>query len=141
MTLRYDGPKIGPRMQRNWSNVGLLIPAVCPSLLNTCRIIKIDYTLRLIVKYNGLMSIGEQLNIPIVLGTVPLKDSKINLHDYSKIEYYRSIVDRNGRIDGKIPNWRANIEELSENALGNHKKEYNHQLQYFEPRYQYYEEI
>ena len=137
VTLRYDGPEIGPRMKENWSNVGLIIPAVCPSLLNTCRIIKLDYTLRLIVNFNGL-TIRKMLDIPILIGTVPLYDSKINLPDKYTIAYYRSIVDRNGRVDGKRSIWHKNYREgLNRNPHRSNRKEY---IYNFEPRYPYYED-
>ena len=139
VTLRYDGTKIGPQMKENWA-VGFKIPALCPSLLDTCRIIKLDYTLSLIVKFNGL-TIGKMLDIPIIVGTVPLYDSRIYLPDKYTIAYYRSIVDRYGRVDGKRSIWHTNRHEgLNRNAHCSNRKEYIYRLHNFQPRYPYYED-
>lgn len=76
-------------MQENWSNGTLKIPIVCPSLLDTCRIIKLYYTLTLCLNFSGL-SISTRLNIPIVIGTIPLYDSNLSLPETSNVGYYKS---------------------------------------------------
>ena len=88
-TLEYNDPRIGPQMQESWSNGTLKIPIVCPSLLDTCRIMKLYYTLTLCVHFNGL-SISNSLDIPIVIGTIPLYDSNLSLPGTSNVGYYKS---------------------------------------------------
>lgn len=95
LSLIYNGPKIGPRMKGEWSsndNVGLKIPIVCPSLLDTCPFIRLFYTIALEVKFNGAENIC--LDIPIVIGTVPLlNDSKLSFES-SSIKFYKPKWDR-----------------------------------------------
>lgn len=72
---------------------------------------------------------------------MPLYDSKINLPDKYTIAYYRSIVDRNGRVDGKRSIWHRNHREgLNRNDNRSNRKEYIYRLHDFEPRYPYYED-
>lgn len=78
-------------MQGKWSNAEFKIPTVCPSLLETCRIIKLGYKLTLVVNAREL-SMHKRLEIPIVIGTVPLKDSSKSLS--ANIRYYKSVVQR-----------------------------------------------
>jgi hypothetical protein len=97
LSLIYYGPKIGPRTKGEWSsndNVGLKIPIVCPSLLDTCPLIRLFYTIALEVKFNDLSGGEICLDIPIVIGTVPLlNDSKLSVEP-SSIKYYKPKWDR-----------------------------------------------
>ena len=120
-------------MQENWSNVRLKIPTVCPSLLDSCRLIKLDYILRLVVNVSTL-SINKQLDIPIVIGTVPLNESKLPANP--DIRYYKSILERRGKSDQNLE------EEENDSALiiseGNSNE---NTLWKFKPKYPYYKDF
>lgn len=133
-TLIYDGPKIGPRMQGKWSDGKLKIPPVCPSLLETCSIIKLHYRLKLIVNVRGL-SVNQRLDIPILIGTVPMNDSNTNLQNISSMNYRQSIINRQGMFKPKISQF-VQMKQLK--AVGDYKKETKFELDYFEPKYPYY---
>ena len=119
-------------MKINWSNVQLKIPPVCPSLLETCRIIKLDYTLTLVVDVSAF-SVNKVVDLPIVIGTVPLYDSNIYLSSVATNEYCNSIVGRDLRIK------RHDLKKKELEAIGDYKKRFKYELSYFEPRYPYYE--
>lgn len=129
-TYIYTGPKIGPRMQGKWANATFKIPTVCPSLLDTCRIIKVHYTLRLDVVFYGV-SVDKKLHIPIVIGTVPFHNSNISLLEHisqsysasSNLVYYKSVLGRDGCIRKS-----EDIEDEDDNC----------EIVKFTPKYPYY---
>ena len=127
--MPYTGPKIEPGMKVYWSNMRLTIPPVCPSFQDTCEIIKLHYTLTLVVDVSAL-SVNKVVDLPIVIGTVPLNDSNINLR---AIKYCLSIIDRHGGNKYMYPE-KMELEALRK-ALRRGRK---HDLLYFEPRYPYY---
>lgn len=131
----FTGPRIGLRIQCEWENGTIKIPPVCPSLLETCRIVKIDYTLTLTVNVTAL-SYNKRLQIPIVIGTVPLNDSSIYLPDFSNIKYYRSCLDRLGRFEFNEDKL-TNEERLKINSL---EKSVDDELK-FKPKYPYYKDF
>lgn len=45
VTVSYTGATIGAGMLGNRPNVPFQIPIVCPSLLDTCKIVKLEYML------------------------------------------------------------------------------------------------
>ena len=71
----YAGPTIGPGTLADWPNVQFQIPIVCPSLLDTCKIIKIEYMLALDVDVSIISLSDDRLEIPLIIGTIPLVDS------------------------------------------------------------------
>ena len=113
----------------------LKIPPVCPSLLETCRIIKLHYTLTLVVDISTF-SKNKIIDLPIVIGTVPLYDSNIYLSSVgNEYEYCRSIVDRDPRIK------RDDLKKKELETIGNYKKRFKFESLYFEPRYPYYKDF
>ena len=129
--MSYAGPVIGPGMQGSWSNAALQIPIVCPSLLNFCRIIKLDYKLQLIVSVNKV-SFGKILNIPIVIGTVPLNSNSVPVNPTIN---YMPIVDGNGGLTNQ-----QNAQEIKANnsvGVGDNENEPTN----FIPRYPYYQDF
>ena len=132
--LRYNGPTIGPGIKGDWSNAEFKIPIVCPSLLNMCPIITLDYTFTLVVSVNKGLSLNKVLQIPIVIGTVPLNDANITL---PAIDYYRPIVNegQNGSEEKMQENAPALITSNS-NAVENHGNQTN-----FTPSYPYYKDF
>ena len=66
-TALYSGATIGPGTLADWPNVPFQIPIVCPSLLDTCKIIKLEYMLTLVVQIDTFIGGGIRLDIPIVI--------------------------------------------------------------------------
>ena len=107
----YTGATIGPGTLGNWSNVPFQIPIVCPSLLDTCRIIKLEYILTLNVDFDAI-TVYTQLDIPIVIGTIPLIDSNASSSTATSNVAYYSIPDstvhentpRANTINDPVPN-------------------------------------
>lgn len=62
-----------PGSERSFTNVELKIPITCPSLADTCGIIKNEYSLRLKIGPSS-----EEVIIPITIGTVPVVDENAN---------------------------------------------------------------
>ena len=76
VTLEYPGEKIGPYKLVNWSDVKLKIPTVCPSILETPQIMKIEYKLTIVIVFIGFTKEKKKrVELPITIGTVPLNDS------------------------------------------------------------------
>jgi hypothetical protein len=129
VSLPYTGPKIEPGMKCNWSNTRLTIPPVFPSLQDTCELIKLHYTLTLVFDISA-HSVNKVVDLPIVIGTVPLNDPNINL---PAIKYCLSIIDRDGRNKYMNPD-KIEFEAIKK-AL---RRGCKHDLLYFEPRYPHY---
>lgn len=70
--MRFDQCRVGSGGQGTFTNLRLKIPPTCPSLLNSCRIIKNQYNLELKLDAHGLASMSKYLKIPIEIGTVPI---------------------------------------------------------------------
>ena len=120
-------------MQINWSNGRLKIPPVCPSLQETCRIIKIHYTLAIVVDVSTFTK-NKEVDLPIVIGTIPLNDSNKHSSSIATNEYCRSIIDRHG----KLGNDRHDLDKKEREANGDYKKRFKYESSHFEPRYPYY---
>ncbi|XP_030228541.1 arrestin domain-containing protein 2 isoform X3 [Gadus morhua] len=64
-----SGDVVGARRRVAWHGRALKIPPVGPSILQ-CRIIKVEYTLRVCVEVPGTSKLC--LELPLVMGTIPL---------------------------------------------------------------------
>lgn len=128
LKLPYTGPEIGPRMQGSWSNGRLKIPPICPSLQDTCSIIKLEYKLTLVVNVRGI-SLKKLVNVPIVIGTVPITDSNL-LPSNLNIRYYESFLDLKGNCKQNLREEEYE-KELEENEKG----------LIFRPKYPYYKDF
>ncbi|XP_014661544.1 PREDICTED: arrestin domain-containing protein 3-like [Priapulus caudatus] len=73
------GLQIQPGRKATWDAQLLKIPAVSPSIVNCC-LIKIEYTVRVTLQIPG--SYNLSLDLPIVVGTVPLR---------GRLPHYRAI--------------------------------------------------
>ena len=69
-SIQYPG-EIEPKGFKEWNNSVLAIPPVCSSFNGTCRIIEVNYIVQFNFDVSG-PSISTDLNIPIVIGTIPL---------------------------------------------------------------------
>ncbi|XP_059847402.1 arrestin domain-containing protein 2-like isoform X1 [Hypanus sabinus] len=65
-TLHGEG--VAPRKRGTWHGRPLKIPPVSPSL--QCRVIRVDYTLRVYIEIPGTSKLS--LELPLVIGTIPL---------------------------------------------------------------------
>ncbi|XP_048470093.1 arrestin domain-containing protein 2-like isoform X1 [Rhincodon typus] len=66
-TLQGEG--VTPRKRGSWHGRPLKIPPVSPSLLQ-CRVIRVEYILRVYVEIPGTSKLS--LELPLVIGTIPL---------------------------------------------------------------------
>uniref|UniRef100_A0A8C1CVR0 Arrestin domain containing 2 n=1 Tax=Cyprinus carpio carpio TaxID=630221 RepID=A0A8C1CVR0_CYPCA len=64
-----SGDILGARRRETWHGRAIKIPPVGPSILQ-CRIIKVEYTLRVCVNVPGTSKLS--LELPLVMGTIPL---------------------------------------------------------------------
>ncbi|KAM4629580.1 arrestin domain-containing protein 2 isoform 2-T2 [Polymixia lowei] len=64
-----SGDVVGARRRETWHGRAIKIPPVGPSILQ-CRIIKVEYTLRVCVDVPGTSKLC--LELPLVMGTIPL---------------------------------------------------------------------
>ncbi|XP_032903096.1 arrestin domain-containing protein 2-like [Amblyraja radiata] len=65
-TLHGEG--VAPRKRGTWHGRPLKIPPVSPTL--KCRVIRVDYALRIYVEIPGMSKLS--LELPLVIGTIPL---------------------------------------------------------------------
>lgn len=128
LRLPYTRPDIGPRMQEIWSNGRIKIPPVCPSLQDTCRVIKLEYKLTLVVNVKEY-SMKKLVSVPIVIGTVPFTDSNSPSPNIN-IRYFKSVLNRKGNCEQYFK------EEQYEKEL-----EENEKNKKMEPKYPYYKDF
>ncbi|XP_012678650.1 arrestin domain-containing protein 2 isoform X1 [Clupea harengus] len=64
-----SGDPVGPSRRETWHGRAIKIPPVGPSILQ-CRIIKVEYTLKVCVEVPGTSKLC--LELPLVMGTIPL---------------------------------------------------------------------
>ncbi|XP_041085110.1 arrestin domain-containing protein 2-like isoform X4 [Polyodon spathula] len=64
-----SGDAVGARKRETWHGRAIKIPPVGPSILQ-CRIIRVEYTLRVCVDVPGTSKLS--LELPLVMGTIPL---------------------------------------------------------------------
>ena len=70
------GLAIQPRRTANWDAQLLKIPAVSPSIINCC-LIKVEYAVRITLQI-PLIAYNLSVDLPIVVGTVPLRAQTSN---------------------------------------------------------------
>lgn len=75
-----------PNSQHKFSQIQIKIPPTCPSLMETCSIIKNNYELKIKVDGSGL-SLGKHLSIPIEIGTVPFVGDKVFTTNMFKVDF------------------------------------------------------
>ena len=96
VALKYPGEKIDPYKLVNWSDVKLKIPTVCPSTIETCKIIKIEYKLTVVIVFIGFNK--KRVELPITIGTVPLNDSPSSIsfpaNPIFSSDYYNGIDNK-----------------------------------------------
>ncbi|KAK3098104.1 hypothetical protein FSP39_016146 [Pinctada imbricata] len=85
---------VAPRGKQTWQKELLSIPTVPPSHLKGCKIIDVQYSIELCIKPSGFCR-KVKLPVDIVIGTIPLKDTKPHKTSYHPLP---SIVD-----DNRIP--------------------------------------
>lgn len=90
-SVGYRG-KIKPGQQENWTNVSLVVPPVCSSSNEICKIIQVSYAIRLSFEA-GFFSFGNELIIPLVIGTVPLMNTGMSVPSDLPFIYQESIFD------------------------------------------------
>ncbi len=73
----------------NW-NGSLVVPAVSPSSLKTCRIIEIQYFLTLNLNPSG-PSMDFKMNLPICIGTIPLTEKQMTDRNQQPFLYQPSL--------------------------------------------------
>lgn len=81
--LELVGCEVSSKSERKFNNLRLRIPATCPSLLESCEIIKNNYEIQLKVDASGLCK-AKYLKIPIDIGTVPLDMDKLSNLEFEK---------------------------------------------------------
>lgn len=94
-----------PNSQRKFSQIQIKIPPTCPSLMETCSIIKNNYELKIKVDGSGL-SVGMCLSIPIEIGTVPFLGGKVSTTDIFNVDFQpRNFHGVNNDRETKIGNF------------------------------------
>ncbi|XP_038633187.1 arrestin domain-containing protein 2-like isoform X1 [Scyliorhinus canicula] len=88
-TLQGEG--VAPRKRGSWHGRPLKIPPVSPSLLQ-CRVIRVEYMLRVYVEIPGTSKLS--LELPLVIGTIPLhpfgsRSSSVGSHYSMDIDWLR----------------------------------------------------
>lgn len=83
--------------KQNFTNLQIRVPPTCPSLLDTCRIIKIEYELKTLIDSNSEWSVS----IPIVIGTEPYVGDNVYLSEMGKVDFQPS-ESRETNNDRKI---------------------------------------
>ncbi|GCB70948.1 hypothetical protein scyTo_0008729 [Scyliorhinus torazame] len=88
-TLQGEG--VAPRKRGSWHGRPLKIPPVSPSLLQ-CRVIRVEYVLRVYVEIPGTSKLS--LELPLVIGTIPLhpfgsRSSSVGSHYSMDIDWLR----------------------------------------------------
>ncbi|KRZ78650.1 Arrestin domain-containing protein 3, partial [Trichinella papuae] len=71
---RIEKPAIEIGQVQNWIREELTVPALPPTNLATCDLIKINYLLTFLINFEGVRS--SVLNIPIIIGTVPREPTR-----------------------------------------------------------------
>ncbi|KRY17394.1 Arrestin domain-containing protein 3 [Trichinella patagoniensis] len=71
---RIEKPAIEIGQVQNWIREELTVPALPPTNLATCDLIKINYLLTFLINFEGVRS--SVLNIPIIIGTVPREPNR-----------------------------------------------------------------
>ncbi len=71
--------RIKSRSSETWESSCLVIPPLCPTLNGLSSIIQVNYSLVLFLHLSGL-SCAKSLTLPIVIGTVPIKNHHA-MHD------------------------------------------------------------
>ena len=74
---------IRPNSIETWNRGHLVIPPVCPSSNGACKIIDICYSV--VFVFGASTSIDSDLNIPIYIGTIPLRQDENNSNNPSVI--------------------------------------------------------
>ncbi|XP_076373660.1 arrestin domain-containing protein 3-like isoform X2 [Tachypleus tridentatus] len=69
------GLAIQPSRMANWDSQLLKIPAVSPSIVNSC-LIRVDYAVRITLQIPGVYNLS--VDLPVVIGTVPLRTQPPN---------------------------------------------------------------
>ncbi|KAF7650842.1 hypothetical protein LDENG_00119690 [Lucifuga dentata] len=87
------GDIVGARCRETWHGRAIKIPPVGPSILQ-CRIIKVEYTLKVCVDVPGTSKLC--LELPLVIGTIPLhpfgsRTSSVSSHRTSSVSSQYSV--------------------------------------------------
>lgn len=95
--------QIAPASEWNeFSGLKFKIPAACTSLLDSCKLIKNDYSLRLKVDTGTLSSSASYIMIPIEIGSVPIvQPDAAGISDKLSV-VYQPIKSRGKNNDGEI---------------------------------------
>ncbi|XP_048028236.1 arrestin domain-containing protein 2 isoform X2 [Chanodichthys erythropterus] len=88
------GDIVGPHRRETWHGRAIKIPPVGPSILQ-CRIIKVEYMLRVCVDVPGTSKLS--LELPLVMGTIPLhpfgsRTSSISSQYSVNMEWFRMAI-------------------------------------------------
>ena len=116
-------PKVvNKRSFEEWGDSVLAIPSVCPTSNGFCKIIDISYFILLSFDTSG-PSLSADLNIPIIIGTTPLRvrSETPNSSDPPPYSYEASDFDSNSI---RISNDDGNNGELVESDLGSYRPIY-----------------
>ncbi|XP_017572075.1 arrestin domain-containing protein 2 isoform X2 [Pygocentrus nattereri] len=89
-----SGDVVGARRRETWHGRAIKIPPVGPSILQ-CRIIKVEYMLRVCVDVPGTSKLC--LELPLVMGTIPLhpfgsRTSSVSSHYSLNMEWLRMAI-------------------------------------------------
>lgn len=108
-----QGPEVDPGDTEVWAEKMLRIPPIPPTRLATCKIIDVQYVLHLELNLPSL-SINLREEIPITIGTIPLRDTFTIL---------RSDSDSNLGPDGPLSHSGSktsltNVVDNNDNAFG-----------------------
>ncbi|XP_053490168.1 arrestin domain-containing protein 2 isoform X1 [Ictalurus furcatus] len=88
------GDVVGARRRETWHGRAIKIPPVGPSILQ-CRIIKVEYMLRVCVDIPGTSKLS--LELPLVMGTIPLhpfgsRTSSVSSHYSLNLDWLRMAI-------------------------------------------------
>lgn len=100
VSIKLEDGQVLPKSEKTFANVKMRVPPVCPSLIESCPIIKNQYMFEMKVDAAGPSS-PIYLQIPIEIGTVPLMANNMYIALLKNVSYEKAIT-RGKNNDEKI---------------------------------------
>ena len=91
VSIKLEDGKVEPKSEKIFANVKMRVPAVCPSLIDSCPIIKNQYMFEMKVDAAGPSS-PIFLQILIEIGTVPLMANNMYITLLKNVSYEKAIT-------------------------------------------------
>lgn len=126
--ITFDQSEVLPCTQKNFSNLKIIIPCVCPSLQNMCPFIQSNYMFEIILNIENKSAPVElkNISIPIEIGTIPI---------YSINESSSSTSPENSSAIPKVIYMKKDSKEANNDGEIIYKKDI---ISGFSPTYPFY---